>query len=264
MTTPKYDAYEPQLTLQPIGPDIWIVDGPVLRWGYGIPVKWPFPTRMTVVRLPDGMIWLHSPVRPDEPLAMAIEALGPVGHIVSPNKIHHVSIGSWAARFPEARVWASPGVRKRSKVAFTDDLDDRPPPEWADVIDQRIAHGSSVLEEVVFFHKPSRTLILADLIENFEEERLHGWLNWLTYRAIGVMAPHGRAPADLRATFRRHHEQLRPVIEWMIAYDPARIVIAHGKWFRSDGVRVLRDPATPHTARPGRSAAAKIERGSSR
>lgn len=238
---PEYDAYEPQLTLQPIGSDIWIVEGPVLKWGYGIPVKWPFPTRMTVVRLPDGSLWLHSPVRPEEALVESIEALGRVGHIVSPNMIHHVSIGPWSARFPDARVWASPGVRKRSQVAFSDDLGDRPPPEWAGVIDQRIARGSSVLEEVVFFHKPSRTLILADLIENFEEKRLHGWLNRVVYGVIGVMAPHGRAPADLRATFRGRHDRLRPVVDWMIASDPEQVVIAHGQWFRTNGAAVIRE-----------------------
>ena len=235
-----YDAYEPLNQLQPIGPDIWIVDGPVLKWGYGIPVKWPFPTRMTVVRLPDGGIWLHSPVKPDEELALAIARLGPVRHIVSPNRIHHVSIGPWSRHFPAARTWASPGVRERSDAGYTDDLDDAPPPEWSAVIDQRIAHGSQALQEVVFFHKPSRTLILADLIENFEDERLHGWLARVMYRLIGVMAPNGRAPADLRMSFRGGRDKIRAVAEWMIECAPRQIVIAHGKWFEKDGMAVIR------------------------
>jgi Domain of unknown function (DUF4336) len=240
MKAGTYDPYEPQLQLQQIGPDIWIADGPVLHWGYGIPVEWPFPTRMTVVRLPDGGLWLHSPVKPDEILAGAVAALGPVRHIVSPNLIHHISMASWAARFPDARIWASPGVRKRSKVAFTDDLGDMPPPEWSAAIDQRIARGSRILEEVIFFHAASRTLILADLIENFEPGRLHGWLTGLVYRLIGVISPDGRAPADLRATFRGRHEKLAPVIEWMLACKPEKVVIAHGKWFEKDGTAEIR------------------------
>ena len=238
--TGNYDPYVPLNVLKPLAEDIWIVDGPVLHWGYGIPVTWPFPTRMTVIRLPDGGIWLHSPTYPDERLVEEIAAIGPVSHIVSPNLIHHVSIAPWASRFPAVRTWASPGVRKRSGLAFTDDLADSPPPEWAEVIDQRIARGSSVLNEVVFFHVPSRTLILADLIENFEEERLHGWLARLMYRLIGVMAPHGRAPRDLRATFRGHHDRLRPAVDWMIDCDPERIIIAHGKWFETGGAAELR------------------------
>ncbi|MCI5075424.1 DUF4336 domain-containing protein [Oricola sp.] len=236
----SYDAYEPLNTLDEIGPDIWIVDGPVLQWGYGIPVKWPFPTRMTIIRLPDGGLWLHSPTRPDEKLLENVRALGPVRHIVSPNMIHHVSIKAWAARFQDAKVWASPGVRARSDVAFTDDLADTPPADWGTTIDQRIARGSKVLEEAIFFHKPSKVLILTDLIENFEDERLHGWLARIMYRLIGVMAPHGRAPRDLRATFAGHHDKLAPVVNWMIDCAPEKVVIAHGKWFEKDGTGQIR------------------------
>ena len=239
MKTGTYDAYEPQLQLQAIDRDIWLVDGPVLYWGYGVPVEWPFPTRMTIIRLPQGGLWLHSPVKPDDKLVAAVKALGPVEHIVSPNRIHHVSIGAWAELFPDARLWASPGVRGRSKLVFTDDLDDTPPEEWSQVIDQRIARGSPALEEVVFFHKPSSTLILADLIENFESDRLHGWLARIMYRLIGVVAPNGKAPRDLRATFVGNHDKLAPVVEWMIASAPQRIVIAHGQWFRTNGTAVL-------------------------
>ena len=236
----SYDAYQPLNTPIEIGADIWIVNGPVLQWGYGIPLKWPFPTRMTIVRLPDGGLWLHSPTHPDEDLIGQIDALGPVRHLVSPNLIHHVSIGAWAKRFPEAKVWASPGVRGRSDVAFTDDLADLPPEDWAHAIDQRIARGSRILEEAIFFHNASKTLILTDLIENFEDERLHGWLARMMYRLIGVMAPNGRAPRDLRATFSGHHDQLKPVVDWMIECAPDKVVIAHGKWFEEDGTAVIR------------------------
>ena len=236
----SYDAYQPLNTPVEIGPDIWIVNGPVLQWGYGIPVKWPFPTRMTIVRLPDGGLWLHSPTRPDEALIGKVAALGQVRHLVSPNLIHHVSIGAWAKRFPDARVWASPGVHRRSEVQFTDDLADTPPEDWASAIDQRIARGSRILEEAIFFHRASKVLILTDLIENFEDERLHGWLARIMYRLIGVMAPNGRAPRDLRATFAGHHDQLKPVVDWMIACAPEKVVIAHGKWFEEDGTAVIR------------------------
>lgn len=235
-----YDAYEPQNTLQPIGEEIWIAEGPVLQWGYGIPVTFPFPTRMTVIRLCDGGLFVHSPTGADDGLVAEVAALGPVSHIVSPNMLHHVFVGDWAKRFPAARLWAAPGVRKRSDVAFTDDLGDLPPPEWAADIDQRIARGSRLMEEVVFFHRRSQTLILADLIENFEAGRLHGWFNHLMYRLIGVMAPGGRAPRDLRMTFAGRHHLLRPVVDWMIDCAPRQVVIAHGRWIREDAVAVVR------------------------
>ncbi len=239
MPAQQYEPYEPLNTLKSIGPDIWIADGPILIWKVG-PAALPFPTRMTLVRLRDGGLWVHSPVAPDETLLMEIDALGPVRHLVSSNKIHHVSLGPWSARYPDARVWASPGVRKRSEVAFTDDLEDLPPGEWSEDIDQRIARGSKALEEVVFFHAASRTLILTDLIENFEADRVHvGPFTKMLMRMGGVMAPRGGTPRDLRASFMGGHEKLAPVVRWMLDCNPEKVVISHGKWFESGGREII-------------------------
>ena len=232
-----YAVYEPLNTLKPIGNDIWIVDGPLLHWGYA---GWtmPFPTRMTVVRLPSGEVWLHSPTHPDEDLIAQIDKLGPVAHLVSPNKIHHVTLGPWSARYPDARVWASPGVRERSQVAFTDELGDRAPPGWQGCIEQRIAHGSKAMEEVIFFHMPSRTLVLADLIENFEMSRLSGWLNRLLARIARVND--ARPPLDLQLSFLGGKREMRKTVEWMLASKPDRIVIAHGKWIENNAGDAIR------------------------
>jgi hypothetical protein len=48
--------YEPVNTLKPVAPALWIVDGPVVRMAAGLGLSAPFPTRMTVVRLPDGTL----------------------------------------------------------------------------------------------------------------------------------------------------------------------------------------------------------------
>lgn len=237
--TASYRPYEPLNTLKSIGPDIWIADGPVVQWGY-LGWRFPFPTRMTVVRLPDGRLWVHSPTAPDEKLLAGIDALGPVAHLVSPNAIHHISIAAWAQRYPDARTWASPGVRARSDAAFSDDLENAPPPEWAEVIDQRIAEGSKALQEVIFFHKPSRVLILADMIENFETERVAPPLYRFLARLAGIAAPNGKAPMDLRMTYLGKRDRLRPTVEWMFACQPQKVVIAHGKWFEENGEAELR------------------------
>jgi len=67
-------------------------------------------------------------------------------------------------------------------------------------MDQVLIQGG-VLTEVDFFHRPSRTLILADLIENFELKRIRSWLvRWLV-RLGGAVDPDGKAPVDLRLSF---------------------------------------------------------------
>ncbi len=60
----SFVPYAPLNVPKPFGDQIWIVDGPEIRMDYG-PTSMPFPTRMTVVRLPGGKIWVHSPIAPD-------------------------------------------------------------------------------------------------------------------------------------------------------------------------------------------------------
>jgi hypothetical protein len=235
MPGPGYTPYAPIHTLKGLAEDLWIVDGDVVDWSYWPLPPMPFPTRMTVIRLPNGGLWIHSPVALTADLQPEIDALGPVAHLVSPNRIHHIWIGDWARAYPAAKTWASPGVRARADVAFTDDLGETAPPDWADAIDQRIAHGSPALEEVVFFHKPSRTLILTDLIENFERSRMRGVLIPFLMRIGGVMAPKGGTPRDVRLTFLFRHRRLRPTIDWMLSCDPERVILAHGRYFERDG-----------------------------
>ncbi len=232
-------GYEPLNTLKPIGDNIWIVDGPTIKF-YGM----PFPTRMTVIRLKNGDLFLHSPIALDEGLLAELDALGPVRHLVSPNWIHYASIKVWAARYSEALTWASPGVRERAlkkkvTVTFSNDLGEQAAPEWAGEIKQIIVHGSSFHEEVVFFHDASNTLILTDLIENFEAQKMPLWFRPIVW-LIGAFDNGGGMPRDMRATFRKGREPLRRAIETMISWRPEKVVIAHGRWFEQDGVGELK------------------------
>ena len=91
----------------------------------------------------------------------------------------------------------------------------------------------------MFFHRASRTLILADLIENFERERLHGPLARALACLGGVLAPNGKTPLDLRLSFRGGMDRMRGTVDWMLACAPERVVIAHGRWFAQDGTAVV-------------------------
>ena len=89
--------YEPINVYKPLAEAIGVVDGPLVYMTYPVLpfVKIPFPTRMTVVKLPMGGVWLHSPVAYDSALAAGVAAIGPVRHIVSPNKIHYAHVKEW-------------------------------------------------------------------------------------------------------------------------------------------------------------------------
>jgi hypothetical protein len=235
-----YTPYEPLSVPKPVGEAIWIVDGPEITFGLG-PLHMPFPTRMTVIRLPDGALWLHSPIALDEALVGQVERLGPVAHLVASNTLHYWWMKDWQARFPEAQAWAVVRLdpQARSRVGPHRQLAATPPAEWQGMIEQEIVAGS-MLMEAVFFHHPSRSLILTDLIENFEKERFRSRVfRWLA-RLGGVLDPDGKAPVDLRLTFRKARPALRAAVERMIAWEPRRVIVAHGRWYGEDGVAELR------------------------
>jgi hypothetical protein len=232
-------GYEPLATLKPLAAEIWLVDGPQVRF-YGM----PFPTRMVVIRLNNGELLLHSPIAFSQALADELAALGRVRHLVSPNWIHYAGIPGWQAAFPDAVTWAAPNVRARAAkrgvaVRFDRDLSDAPEAEWRGEIDQMTVHGSAVHQEVVFFHIASATLILTDLIENLEPRNLRWWVIPLAWLG-GVLAPNGAMPRDMRQTFQGDRAALREAIERMLAWAPERVIIAHGRWFERDGAGELR------------------------
>jgi Domain of unknown function (DUF4336) len=109
--------YEPINSYKPLAPHIGIADGPIERVGlFGMKMPWPFTTRMTVVQLAGGDLFLHSPIAFDAALAKRLQSLGRVRHLVSPNRGHYAHIGEWAREFSEAIAWASPGVRERARA----------------------------------------------------------------------------------------------------------------------------------------------------
>ena len=103
-----------------------------------------------------------------------LDALGAVRFLVAPNLLHFWWIGDWKARYPQAVTYAAPGTRSHAKARFADfdaDLTDAAPAEWNGGVKQAIARGD-FFSEAVFFHGTSRTLVLTDLIENFEPGRI--------------------------------------------------------------------------------------------
>ena len=237
------ELYEPINTLKPAGENLWLVDGPIVRMAF-LGGTMPFPTRMVVVRLANGDLFLWSPTEPDDRLRAEIDALGPVRHLVSPNKIHYAHIATWKLAYPEATVWASPGVCERAAsqrvdVFFDADLGDLPEEVWVKDLDQLIFRGGRFMEEVVFFHRKTRTLILADLIENFEAEKVGGLHGWLV-RLAGAADPDGKAPIDLRLTFLGGKKEARSTFERMVGWEPEKVIMAHGRPYEREGTAELR------------------------
>lgn len=236
--------YEPINVYQALAADIGIVDGPFEYFSVaGLRMPMPFTTRMTVVRLGNGDLWLHSPIAYDGPLAAQLRELGRVRHLISPNQWHYAHIGEWQRAFPDAVAWASPGVRQRARarrieVHFGKELGREPPPEWRDEIDQTLVPGR-IFREFVFLHRSSRTLILADTIMNLESAKIDQPWRALA-RISGMVYPHGQIFFGLRLAQLLNRNGRQEAFDKIRSWRPLRIVLSHGRSFDHDADEAVR------------------------
>ena len=235
--------YDPINVYKPLDANIGTVDGPFEYFNVaGMRMPMPFTTRMTVVRLGNGDLFLHSPVRFDESLAAELRSMGTVRHLISPNQWHYAHIGEWQRAFPDTIAWASPGVRRRARarhieVDFARELGAQPPEEWRDEIDQTLVPGG-IFKEFAFFHIASRTLILTDTIMNMDLEKLDE--PWRTATKLsGMYHPHGQVFFGMRLPMRFQRTKAKAAVARIKAWQPERIVLAHGRCFVSDAQSVI-------------------------
>ncbi|WP_026379658.1 DUF4336 domain-containing protein [Afifella pfennigii] len=227
--------YEPLNTLKPIAEDVWIVDGPKISMRYVVG-SLPFTTRMTVLRLSDGGLVLHSPTPLTEELAAAVSELGEIRTLLAPNKLHYWWIGDWKARFPDATAYAAPGVAEAARQRFSGFEAEitTAPLEWGKEIACLPLVGG-FMTELELFHRPSATLVLTDMVENFQAERITCPHLRLLMRLGGVMDPAGSTPRDLRLTFFGRRGAAGHAAKEMLAWRPERVLLAHGRCYLDDG-----------------------------
>ena len=194
-------------------------------------------TRMTVVRLPGDNLWLHSVVAVDDILADEIQALGSVRHIVMPNLYHHVYVSDAIQRWPAAKVYAPAAMRrKRPELRIDSELSETPDSSWCGELTPVHIDGS-ILDETVFVHGPSRTLVCADLVENFDSSPHLPTRMYL--KAAGI---HDRVAFSrfLRPVY-RDRRATRGSLERLLALDFDRIVLTHGRVLENGGPTAVRD-----------------------
>lgn len=208
--------------LQPLGPSIWTVEGPSAMDLLVV----PYPTRMTIVRLDGGDLWIASPVSVSKQLLDDVAALGPVRHLLSPTPRHHWRLEPWSALFPEASLWScalGPATLGRRSLPARR-LVASPPPAWAEQIDHAVFRGLG-FEELTFFHRPSKTLIVEDVLQS-HQLRAGARLSNTAIRAGGIADP-GGVPRDIKALAWRS-KAARRWAETILDWDFETVVMAHG------------------------------------
>jgi hypothetical protein len=224
--------------LEQLGSDLWFADGGIVSFN-----GFDYPTRMGVLRLADGGLWLWSPVKRTDRLEEEILRLGPVRHIVSPNSLHYLFLAEWCAAFPQAKLWGpAKTIAKCPNLQFSGVLADDPPAGWKGQIDQFYFTNSRFVDELIFFHRASRTAIVTDLSQTFSETFLkEHWPWWMRLFAhfCKMIEGWGYPPMDYRISF-RHRATARPKIRALIAERPEHVLVAHGEVARKDGEAFLR------------------------
>ena len=224
--------------LEPLGSNLWFADGGIVSF-----MGFAYPTRMVIVRLACGGLWLWSPIEKTVKLEKEIRALGPVRHIVSPNKLHYLFLAEWQRSFPDAKLWGTAAtIAKCQNLKFSGALREEPPAEWKGEIDQFYFANSPFMDELIFFHRASRTAIIADLSQTFSQAFLtRHWPLWLRSiaRFSRMIEGWGYPPIDYRVSF-RHRASAWRKIRALINERPEHVVVAHGEIVREDGEAFLR------------------------
>jgi hypothetical protein len=182
------------------------------------------PVRMVVVRRQDGSLWVHSPIPLDAELCSAIDALGSVQSLVAPNVFHTSFLAAARERYPAAQVFAAPGAApKLSGVEPITELTDGAE-HWAPELDVVHVGGLPKVDEYAFYHRPSRSLIVTDLLFNMGETK--GWLTPLILLMVGTRS--GCACSRLTRSLRTDPVAVAASLDRLLALPFDRVIVAHG------------------------------------
>ncbi len=206
--------------------DLWVVRRPLpLRFVGDI------GSRMTVIDL-GGELLLHSPVRLDDDLQLELDDRGEVRWIVAPSLQHHLFVVPYLEAYPRAVSCAAPGLsQKRPELRVDFTLGEEGHPDWVGRVWTHLFAGAPTLQEVVFLHRASHTLIVCDLAFNVRSEVRNEAR--LFHRLVGAadrFGPHRLIRAGIRdkaaARASRDH-----ILEWN--FD--RVVVSHGEVLETGG-----------------------------
>jgi len=218
-------------------------------WTAAYPVRYSatrFPGTMTVLRLADDRLMIHSPGPLDTALQNEISSLGRIAFIVAPGTFHHLHLAACRSAFPDAETWICPGIeRKRPRLEFDWILSDQPDPRWRADLDQALVRGGALIAEVAFFHRAARTLVLVDVVENMGD-RTPGtnWALRFWWKFLFRMWNRARPAPEYRFAWRDRSaagRSLRRILQW----DFDQVLMAHGEPITENAHAVIEEAWRP-------------------
>ena len=179
-------------------------------------------TRMTVIRLQDRSLWVHSPISPTRDLIDELQTVGAVRYVVAPNKSHHLFFLAFLNAYPLARGFIAPGLElKRPDLSrFPQVSRDAP---WASEIQGTFIEGLPILNETVWFHGDTGTLVLTDLLFCFS--KTNRGITGLVAKLLGVHGQLGMSRTMKLAT--KDKQAVARSVLPLLALPVQRVIVAH-------------------------------------
>jgi len=208
--------------MRTICPGVHVQEAP--QTFYGIEMG----ARMTVLELPNGLL-VHAPVgvSPD-----SVAHLGPIRQVVAPNLLHHLHAGPWVEASEAAH--AAPGLpEKRPDLSFDGVLDTMGEP-FGDSVLVVPLRSFAMTNEVVLLHKPSRTLVVTDLVFHIQPDA-----PWLTKAAMWALWGYPGCCVTVLERFGMRRDLARKELTTLLGLDFDRIVMAHGAVIETDAKAAL-------------------------
>jgi hypothetical protein len=189
------------------------------------------PARMSALPLGPGRVALVSPIPIDDATATKIAVLGEVAYLIAPNLLHHMYMADAQRRYPNARVLAPGALRaKRPDLRIDLALEEPLPEELTRAVDVRQVLGAPALDEFVFFHRATRTLLVTDLVFNIERPR--GWFAHLLFFLAGTRK---RFAASRAIRFMvKDRARCQTSLREILALPFETLIMAHGEIVRAE------------------------------
>lgn len=181
-----------------------------------------FARNVTLLRLGDGRVIVHSTAAFTEKDVAAIRTFGQPAWLVDATLLHETFAKEGRAALPGLPYLAPSGFKEVSDVA-TQPLDP-PPAEWAGEIEVLRIEGTRKHEHL-FFHRRSRTLVAADLFFSFPAET-RGWARFFARRIMGLPPSLFGVSRFFRFLISDKQAFARSMSK-MLEWDFERVVVAH-------------------------------------
>lgn len=211
--------------------NIWTSSADLKLFGVGL------GTRMTVIKMADETLWVHSPIQLSPELKAEIDSLGTVKHVVAPNKWHHLFVNDFRLAYPTAAFYGAPGLdKKRPDLHFDRMITKDQDCPWNPVLQHKIIEGVPIFNEVVFYHQASKTLIVTDLALHICES--HSRFTRTILKLMGSYGKFGWAKIE-KLIYVRDASAFKRSLENILEWDIEAILLTHGDPVESDGHRRL-------------------------